>query len=131
MTVRLEQNYRSFGHILKAANGVIKNNGKRMEKSLWTERGDGPKVNVYKATDTEGEAEWVVERISMIKFERNIPYEDFAVIYRANIFSRPFEEALEDGGSRDRLWAERAISNIRKSKTLRPISRSLQTPPTI
>jgi superfamily I DNA/RNA helicase len=94
VTVRLEQNYRSFGHILKAANGVIKNNGKRMEKSLWTERGDGPKVNVYKATDTEGEAEWVVERISMIKFERNIPYEDFAVIYRANIFSRPFEEAL-------------------------------------
>jgi superfamily I DNA/RNA helicase len=94
VTVRLEQNYRSFGHILKAANGVIKNNGKRMEKSLWTERGDGPKVNVYKATDTEGEAEWVVERISMINFERNIPYEDFAVIYRANIFSRPFEEAL-------------------------------------
>ncbi|MFA6054714.1 MAG: UvrD-helicase domain-containing protein [Thermodesulfovibrionales bacterium] len=94
VTVRLEQNYRSYGHILKAANGVIKNNGKRMEKSLWTERGDGPKVNVYKATDTEGEAEWVVERISMIKFERNIPYEDFAVIYRANIFSRPFEEAL-------------------------------------
>jgi DNA helicase II / ATP-dependent DNA helicase PcrA len=94
VTVRLEQNYRSFGHILKAANGVIKNNVKRMEKALWTERGEGPKVNIYKAPDTHGEAEWVVERISMIKFERNVPYEDFAVIYRANIFSRPFEEAL-------------------------------------
>jgi len=94
VTVRLEQNYRSFGHILKAANGVIINNRKRMEKSLWTERGDGPKVNILKAVDTEGEAEWVADRISMIKFERNIPYEDFAVIYRANIFSKPFEEAM-------------------------------------
>lgn len=94
VTVRLEQNYRSFGHILKAANGVIINNSKRMEKALWTERGDGPKVNILKAVDTEGEAEWVAERISMIRFERNIPYEAFAVIYRANIFSRPFEEAM-------------------------------------
>jgi len=94
VTVRLEQNYRSFGHILKAANGVIRNNRRRMEKSLWTERGDGPKVNILKAVDTEGEAEWVADRISMIRFERNVPYEDFAVIYRANIFSRPFEEAM-------------------------------------
>ncbi|HTR44612.1 MAG TPA: UvrD-helicase domain-containing protein [Thermodesulfovibrionales bacterium] len=94
VTVRLEQNYRSFGHILQVANGVIRNNRKRMEKSLWTERGDGPKVNIFRARDTEDEAEWVVERIAAIKFERNIPYEHFAVIYRANAFSRPFEEAL-------------------------------------
>jgi superfamily I DNA/RNA helicase len=94
VTVRLEQNYRSFGHILGAANGVITNNRRRMEKSLWTERGEGPKVNIFKAIDTEDEADWVVDRISMIQFEKNNPCEDFAVIYRANIFSRPFEEAL-------------------------------------
>ena len=94
VTVRLEQNYRSFGNILGAANGVIANNKKRMEKSLWTERGDGPKVNIFKAIDTEDEADWVVDRISMIQFEKNNPCEDFAVIYRANLFSRPFEEAL-------------------------------------
>ncbi len=94
VTVKLEQNYRSFGNILNAANGVIRNNRRRMEKALWTERGNGPKVNIFKAADTEGEAEWVADRISMIKFERNMPYEDFAVIYRANIFSRPFEAAL-------------------------------------
>jgi superfamily I DNA/RNA helicase len=93
-TVRLEQNYRSLGHILDAANGVITNNRRRMEKSLWTERGEGPKVNVFKAIDTEDEAEWVVEKISMMQFERNNPWEDFAVIYRANLFSRPFEEAF-------------------------------------
>ncbi len=94
VTVRLEQNYRSFGHILKAANGVITNNKRRMEKSLWTEKGEGPKVNIFKAIDTEDEAEWVADKISMIRFERNNPCEDFAVIYRANLFSRPFEEAL-------------------------------------
>ena len=94
VTVRLEQNYRSFGHILSAANGVIKNNTRRMEKSLWTERGAGPEVNIFRAADAESEAEWVADRISMIRFERNVPYEDFAVIYRANIFSRPFEAAM-------------------------------------
>ncbi len=94
VTVRLEQNYRSFDHILKAANGVIRNNRQRMEKSLWTERGAGPKVNIFKAVDTEDEAGWVADRISAIKLERNIANEDIAVIYRANIFSRPFEEAL-------------------------------------
>ncbi len=94
LTVRLEQNYRSFDHILKAANGVIKNNISRMEKSLWTQRGDGPKVNIFKAEDTGDEAEWIADRISMINDQKNIPYEDFAVIYRANTFSRPFEEAL-------------------------------------
>ncbi|MEW6599652.1 MAG: 3'-5' exonuclease, partial [Nitrospirota bacterium] len=94
ITVRLEQNYRSFDHILKAANGVIRNNHKRMDKSLWTDRGAGPKVNVFKAVDTEDEAEWVADRISSIKLEKNIAYEDIAVIYRANTFSRPFEEAL-------------------------------------
>jgi len=94
VTVRLEQNYRSFDHILRAANGLIKNNNRRMEKSLWTERGPGPKVNIFKAVDTENEAEWVADRISAIKLERNISYEDIAIIYRANVFSRPFEEAL-------------------------------------
>ncbi|NOZ67830.1 MAG: UvrD-helicase domain-containing protein [Deferribacteres bacterium] len=94
VTVRLEQNYRSLGHILEAANGVIRNNMRRMEKSLWTERGMGPKVNIYRALDTEEEAEWVAERIAMICAVRNIRPEDIAVIYRANTFSRPFEEAL-------------------------------------
>ena len=94
IVVRLEQNYRSFGHILKAANGVITNNEKRMAKSLWTDRGDGPKVMVLKARDTDDEADWVAKRIAAIRFERNNPFEDFAVIYRANIFSKPFEEAL-------------------------------------
>lgn len=94
LVVRLEQNYRSYGNILTAANGVIENNKNRMVKSLWTDRGEGPMVNVLKAVDGDDEAGWVADRISMIQYKRKCPYEDFAVIYRANIFSRPFEEAL-------------------------------------
>ena len=94
VTVRLEQNYRSFDHILQAANGVIKNNRQRMAKSLWTEKGPGPKVNFFKATDTEDEAEWVADRIDILRHEKSVPFEDMAVIYRANIFSKHFEEAL-------------------------------------
>ncbi|RJQ43069.1 MAG: ATP-dependent DNA helicase Rep [Nitrospiraceae bacterium] len=94
VTIRLEQNYRSYGHILKAANSVIGNNNRRKKKSLWTDRGDGPRVHIFKASGTEDEAEWIVDRISRLKEEKNIPYEQVAVIYRANSFSRPFEEAL-------------------------------------
>jgi len=94
LTVRLEQNYRSFDNILKAANSVIKNNEKRMEKSLWTDLGAGPKVNIFKAVDTEDEAAWVTERIAMLNEAKNVAYENIAIIYRANIFSKHFEEAL-------------------------------------
>jgi superfamily I DNA/RNA helicase len=94
LTVRLEQNYRSFDNILKAANGVIKNNKERMEKSLWTDLGEGPKVNIFKAVDTDDEAEWVAGRIAMLKEAKNVAYEKVAIIYRANIFSKHFEEAL-------------------------------------
>ena len=92
--IRLEQNYRSRGYILKAANGVIKNNSNRMGKTLWTERGLGPKIRVIKADSAENEADWVAERIALIKYEKKRSYDDFAIIYRANLLSRPFEEAF-------------------------------------
>jgi len=94
VVVRLEQNYRSTANILNVANHVIVNNKKRMEKSLRTEGKQGPKVTVFRARDGEQEAEWAAEKIEEMKFNSNRPYDDFAVIYRANLFSRPFEEAL-------------------------------------
>jgi superfamily I DNA/RNA helicase len=94
VVVRLEQNYRSTGNILQAANSVIGNNRKRMEKTLWSASGKGPLVSVYKAPDSEKEARWIADRIAQIRYEKNSPYESFAVLYRANIFSRTFEEAM-------------------------------------
>jgi DNA helicase-2/ATP-dependent DNA helicase PcrA len=92
--VRLEQNYRSTGNILQAANEVIKNNQKRMDKALWSAGGKGPLVQVFRAADSEKEARWISDRIAQIQYEKNSAYENFAVLYRANAFSRPFEEAL-------------------------------------
>lgn len=92
--IRLEQNYRSFGNILRAANGVIKNNKTRMGKSLWTDRGLGPKIKALQVTDMDSEAEWIADRISLLRYEKKRSYDDFAIIYRANLLSRPIEEAL-------------------------------------
>ncbi len=92
--IRLEQNYRSMGNILEAANSLITNNSKRMEKSLWTSDGTGPAVKIMKTIDGEGEARLVVSKIEHLMNSRKLDYKDFAVIYRANVFSRLFEEEL-------------------------------------
>ena len=93
-TIKLEQNYRSTGHILDAANAVIKHNFKRKPKKLWTDRGEGQKVNYYRAQSGNDEAHFIVSKIQeeMKKGERK--YKDFAVLYRTNAQSRNVEEAF-------------------------------------
>ena len=92
--VKLEQNYRSAGNILEAANGVIRNNGRRKEKSLWTATGPGRPLELVVAHDEEEEATSVVERIQIERFKNNLEYRDFAILYRTNAQSRAFEEQL-------------------------------------
>lgn len=92
--IRLEQNYRSMGNILTVANSVITNNSQRMVKSLWTSEGTGPVIKIIKAPDGEGEARIVVGKIQELMETRKLDYKDFAIIYRANVFSRLFEEEL-------------------------------------
>lgn len=94
--IRLEQNYRSTGNILKVANSVIKNNKKRMEKTLWTDKGDGAKVFIMKGADEIDEAQWVAQRIASMTQENNLSHESFAIMYRANIFSKMFEAELRN-----------------------------------
>ncbi|MEC7948057.1 MAG: 3'-5' exonuclease, partial [Myxococcota bacterium] len=91
--VRLEQNYRSTGHILRAANEVVKNNGGRMAKTLWTDRGDGEKVRMLVGGDETEEAEAVVRTIDRL-VQGGHRYGDIAIIYRTNAASRAFEKAL-------------------------------------
>ena len=92
--IKLEQNYRSAGNILEAANSVIRNNGRRKEKSLWTATGPGRPLELIIAHDDEEEATSVVERIQMERFKNNLDYRDFAILYRTNAQSRAFEEQL-------------------------------------
>ena len=92
--VKLEQNYRSTGAILQAANSVIRNNAKRKEKTLWTDAGSGSLIDLLVAHDDEEEAATVVERLQSAKYRNNLSWGDFAILYRANAQSRAFEEQL-------------------------------------
>ncbi|MDT8423268.1 MAG: UvrD-helicase domain-containing protein [Desulfuromonadales bacterium] len=92
--IKLEQNYRSSGTILNAANAVIKHNRQRKDKALWTAVGSGPLIDYLRCEDDEDEARTIVERIHGERFKRKCAYSDFAILYRTNAQSRAFEEQL-------------------------------------
>ena len=91
--MKLEQNYRSSGNILKAANSLISNNDTRLGKELWTEDEEGEKIDLYSAYNEHDEARYVVECIRAAKRDTSI-YNDNAVLYRVSAQSRVMEEAL-------------------------------------
>ncbi len=91
--IKLEQNYRSTGNILKAANKVISVNDGRMGKELWTDAGDGDLISLYAAFNEQDEAHFVVERIRAWVNEGGLR-KDAAILYRSNAQSRQFEERL-------------------------------------
>lgn len=121
-TIRLEQNYRSTGNILQAANGVIANNSGRLGKKLWTEGEKGEPISLYAAYNEQDEARFIVERIQdwVRKGNRN---DSCAILYRSNAQSRVLEEALLRegmayriyGGQRfyDRLEIKNAVAYMR------------------
>lgn len=90
--IRLEQNYRSTGNILEAANRVIENNTERKPKRLWTENGAGDKVHFRQFLNGFEEAEYVVGEITKARRNGDCNYKDCAVLYRTNAQSRLFEE---------------------------------------
>ncbi|WP_448916923.1 DNA helicase II, partial [Haemophilus sputorum] len=92
-TIRLEQNYRSTGHILSAANELIANNDNRLGKNLWTESGDGDPVEIYCAFNELDEARFVAAQIKQWKEDEG-ELSECAVLYRSNSQSRVIEEAL-------------------------------------
>ncbi len=120
--VRLEQNYRSTGTILRAANQVIARNPSRLGKTLWTELPDGDPIDLYSAFNEQDEAAFVVDRIRKAQGERT-RLADMAVLYRSNVQSRVIEEALVRqnipyrvyGGLRfyDRLEIRNAVAYLR------------------
>ncbi len=89
--IKLEQNYRSTGNILNAANGVISHNKGRKEKTLWTDNGEGDKVHLRQFDTAYDEAEFIAEDIRR-EVREGASYNDNAVLYRTNAQSRLFEE---------------------------------------
>jgi len=95
--VRIEQNYRSKGNILKAASAVIANNSARKAKELWSDLGDGEKVMVVECADENDEARAIAERIHELERE-GIAGSGVAILYRANFMQRALESALRYAG---------------------------------
>ncbi|MBJ7449190.1 MAG: UvrD-helicase domain-containing protein [Parachlamydiales bacterium] len=92
--VRLEQNYRSRSNILDAANSLIVHNRNRLEKRLWSDRGQGEKISVYIGEDERMEADFVVNQICQQKENSTISFNEMVIFYRTNFQSRAFEDAL-------------------------------------
>ncbi|GGY09588.1 DNA helicase [Paludibacterium paludis] len=101
--VRLEQNYRSMGTILKAANALIERNDGRLGKNLWTDAGDGEPIRLYEAWSDGDEAEFIVEEARTLKRE-GFDLADMAVLYRSNAQSRALEHALVNAGLPYRIY---------------------------
>ena len=96
-TVKLEQNYRSVGNVLAAANAVIANNQHRKQKKLFTAAEDGDKINVYMATDERDEGRWIAGEIEKQR-AAGLSYNQMAVFYRTNAQSRMLEDMLLRAG---------------------------------
>ena len=92
--IKLEQNYRCTGNILKAANEVIKNNKNKFDKKLWTENDEGTIPKIYCGEDEYDEATYIVEQISHLKTEEYMKNSDFTILYRMNAQSRAIEDIL-------------------------------------
>ena len=95
--VRLEQNYRSTGHILAAANAVVANNARRKPKRLFTDAGDGEKIRVFQASDERDEGRWIGSEIEKLH-DGGTSYDDMAVFYRTNAQSRILEDMFLRAG---------------------------------
>ncbi len=93
VTIKLEQNYRSTGKILDAANAVIRHNVNRKEKSLWTENGSGSILHIFQAQNEYDETRFIAEKIEEMQ-RQGKPYNAFAVLYRTNAQSRAIEDQL-------------------------------------
>jgi DNA helicase-2/ATP-dependent DNA helicase PcrA len=95
--VKLEQNYRSTGHILAAANAVVANNSRRTPKRLFTDAGDGERIRVYQAADERDEGRWIAGEIERLH-EAGRSYDDVALFYRTNAQSRVLEDMFLRAG---------------------------------
>ena len=101
--IKLEQNYRSTGNILKSANALIATNDGRMGKELWTDSGDGELISLYSAFNEQDEAYFVVEKIRQWVNDGGMR-QDVAILYRSNAQSRQFEEKLMTTGTPYRVY---------------------------
>lgn len=113
--IKLEQNYRSTAHILNAANAVIENNDERLDKVLYSNKGEGEKLSYYIADDEADEANYI---ISNIRRTAGGNYNKFAILYRTNNQSRALEEACMATGVPYRIYGGTKFYDRAEVKTV-------------
>ena len=128
LTIRLEQNYRSDGNILKLANSVIKNNRERKAKALWTDRKDGEKITYKRLEDEKQEAWWIGSEIERLRETEGYSYKDFAILYRKNAQSRSFEEKFSFRGIPYRVLAGLRYYDRKEIKDVMAYLRLIENP---
>ncbi len=101
--IRLEQNYRSHGNILEAANAIIKNNRERLGKNLWTDQGAGEPIRVFEGFSDIDEARWIVEEVRELVRDGS-ERDQIALLYRSNAQSRVLEHQLFTSGVPYRVY---------------------------
>jgi DNA helicase-2/ATP-dependent DNA helicase PcrA len=101
--IRLEQNYRSHGNILDAANALIANNANRLGKNLWTAAGSGEPIRVFEGESDSEEARWIVEEVQSLARD-GVRFQDMAILYRSNAQSRVLEHSLFSAGVSYRVY---------------------------
>ena len=126
--VKLEQNYRSTKTILNAANHVIKNNGGRKVKSLWTENDEGEGIQLFEAENEREEAAFIVDEIGKMKEDEHRNNKDFAVLYRINAQSRVLEDALMKAGIPYRIFGGLRFYDRKEIKDIIAYLRLIQNP---
>lgn len=114
--VKLEENYRSTNAILETANSLIRHNRQRREKRLWSGKQSEEKVRVIAMPGEKEEAEFVVEDIMVNKGRMCLEYDDFAVLFRTNTMTRPFEEGLRKNKIPYRIIGGRSFFDRREVK---------------
>ena len=126
--VKLEQNYRSTGTILRAAWEVIRHNRTRREKRLWSEAPQGERIVVHRAGDEHGEALFVADAIAHLHIRENRPYQDFAILYRVNAQSRVIETMFTSRGLPYRVVGGQRFYDRAEVKDILAYLRALHNP---
>ena len=117
-TFKLEQNYRSTSHIVKAAGSVIKKNKNQLEKQVWTANEEGDKIKVVRSITEAEEARFVAQSIFEEKNNHQLPNKAFAVLYRTNSQSRAFEEAMRRANIDYRIYGGTSFYQRKEIKDL-------------
>ncbi len=125
--IKLEQNYRSTSSILDAANAVIAHNQGRMQKTLWTDLGEGEKIKLCNAGDEHEESAWVCERIRVLH-QKGMPFGQIAVLYRMHAQSRVPEEMLMRAGIPYRIYGGTRFYDRREIRDIVAYLRLLVNP---